>query len=130
MLTLWLHSAIAERPRKPSINISRKLSIISIDNDQAMVELGEAIRSGQIEFLNEILEERNGIGSSIFNRLGIQFEVSLRKLSKKQKYSSKDDMIDPDTIRFSKYSELRRLTTSHFDSEWYSDTTDKVIQII
>ena len=95
-----------------------------------MVDLGEAIRSGQIEFLNEILEENNGIGSTIFNRLGIQFEVSLRKLSKKQKYSSKDDMIDPDTIRFSKYSELRRLTTSCFDSEWYSDTTDKVIQII
>ena len=95
-----------------------------------MVELGEAIRSGQIEYLNEILEENNGIGSTIFNRLGIQFEVSLRKLSKKQKYSSKDDKIDPDTIRFSKYSELRRLTTSHFDSEWYSDTTDKVIQII
>ena len=78
-----------------------------------MVELGEAIRSGQIEFLNEILEESNGIGSTIFNRLGIQFEVSLRKLSKKQKYSSKDDMIDPDTIRFSKYSELRKLIVNN-----------------
>ena len=123
-------SGIVEKPRKPSINVSRKLSIISIDNDQAMVDLGEAIRSGQIQFLNEILEDNNGIGSTIFNRLGIQFEISLRKLSKKQKYSSKDEVIDPDTNRFSKYSELRSLTASHFDSEWYSDTTDKVIQIM
>ena len=92
-----------------------------------MVELGEAIRSGHVDFVNEMLEENNGIRSTIINRLGIQFEITLRKLSKHQKYSSKDDVIDPDQNRFSKYSELKSLTTSYSDSENYLDTTDKVI---
>ena len=58
----------------------RKLSLVSEGNDQSMVDLGNAIRSGYADYVYELIEENKSIGYSSLYRLGFQFETSLRRL--------------------------------------------------
>lgn len=59
---------------------TRKLTLMSEENDLTMVSLGQAIRSGSVQTVKNIIES-NSI--AILNRLGITFETFLRRLSQK-----------------------------------------------
>ena len=68
---------------------TRKLSLYSEENDEAMVDLGDAIRSGDATYVFEMIEANNGIESSALSRRGLQFEITLRKETKAELLMSK-----------------------------------------
>ena len=68
---------------------TRKLSLYSEENDEAMVDLGDAIRSGDATYVFEMIETNNGIESSALSRRGLQFEITLRKETKAELLTSK-----------------------------------------
>ena len=53
-----------------------------------MVDLGNAIRSGDAAYVYEIIETNNGIESSALSRRGLQFEITLRKQTKAELLTS------------------------------------------
>ena len=55
----------------------RKLSLMSEQGDQIMVDLGNAIRSGSVQFVQQVLENN---GCEILNKPEIQFETYFRRI--------------------------------------------------
>ena len=53
-----------------------------------MVDLGNAIRSGNASYVYELIEANNGIESSALSRRGLQFEITLRKQTKAELVTS------------------------------------------
>ena len=79
----FLSDSIKRRRARKISSVSsspRKLSLVSEGNDQSMVDLGNAIRSGYADYVYELIEENKSIGYSTLYRLGFQFETSLRRL--------------------------------------------------
>ena len=60
------------------------------EHDEAMVDLGNAIRSGDAAYVFEIIETNNGIESSALSRRGLQFEITLRKQTKAELLTSNE----------------------------------------
>ena len=54
----------------------RKLSLISEQGDQAIVDLGNAIRSGSIQFVRQVIENN---GCEMLNKREVQFETYFRR---------------------------------------------------
>ena len=65
--------------RKGSSAASRRLSLYSEENDEAMVSLGNAIRSGDTQYVYNIIETNSEIKTSALSRRGILFEATFRR---------------------------------------------------
>ena len=69
--------ATGTRNKKFSFSATpRKLSLISEQGDQAIVDLGNAIRSGSVQFVRQVIEN-NGV--EMLNKREVQFETYFRR---------------------------------------------------
>lgn len=119
--------------KKSSTSSSKKLSLLSEENDLVMVSLGDAIRSGDVKQVLEIISNND---ISIFFRSGLTFGATFRKTGKPAPYPKimddpEDSMGHKDSLKLTRQKLLKqdRMNVTPFHLAILAQQT-KIVQCI